>query len=136
MSEKADLGIGSSPGTTSFGASAEDWVVKHCFPESQHQLILAGGNLQIDKRLISKQRPIGHGHREEQRRVVVHKQFMLAPCSAKDDVFGISIVLHPSLVNLVDQPPATSRRTLQHKVDIPVLKAVGTEGRKSPTCPK
>ena len=52
---------------------------------------------------------------------------------SEDDVFGVAVVLHPSLVNLVNQSPAAGRGTLQHQIDIPIPKAISKEGREP--CP-
>lgn len=51
--------------------------------------------------------------------------------SADSNILRVSVVLYPSLVNLIDQPPATGGSTLQHEFNIPISKAVGKEGRKS-----
>lgn len=59
---------------------------------------------------------------------------MLTSCGAENNIFWVSIILHPSLVNLVDEPPATGGRTLQHKFDIPIPKTVNKEGGQSRPC--
>ena len=59
---------------------------------------------------------------------------MLTASSTKDNVFRISVILYLLLVDLVDQPPAASRGTLQDKFNIPIAKAISEEGRKSCTC--
>ena len=125
-------------GAGGLGAFAEDRLVESRVFESQNQLILASGNflfLQICQRIVPKQRSVSHGHSEEECGIIVDEQIVLAACGAENDVFGISIVLHPPLVNLVDEPPASGGGSLQHKVNISIPKAVGEKGGQSCSCP-
>jgi hypothetical protein len=52
----------------------------------------------------------------------------------KNDVFRISIILHSSLVNLVNEFSASSEGILQYKIDISISKIVDKEGRQSCPC--
>ena len=52
---------------------------------------------------------------------------MLALSGPEDNVLRISVVLHPSLVDLVNEHPAPGRRSLQHQLDISIPEPVGKE---------
>ena len=120
------------------GAFTKNWLVEDRVFESQDQFVLASRNLlllQICKRVISEQRPVGHRHGKEEPRIVVDELFVLTASGAENNVFWVSIILHPPLVNSIYEPPAADRCTLQHKLDIPIPKTIGEEGGQSRPCP-
>ena len=116
------------------GTFTKNWLVEDRVFESQDQFVLASRNLlllQICKYVISKQRLISHRYGKEESRIVVDKLFVLTASDTENNVFWISIILHPPLVNSIDEPTAADRCTLQHKLDIPIPKTIGEEGGQS-----
>lgn len=105
--------------------------------EWQNRFILASRNLlllQICKRVISEQRLVGHCHGNEEFRIVEDEPFVPTASGAENNVFWVSIILHPPLVNSIDKPPAADWYTLQHKLDTPIPEIIGEEGGQSCRC--
>jgi hypothetical protein len=123
------------PGLVAF---AEDGLVEDRVLESQEHFVLSRRDLlllQVCKGVIPKQRPVLHGHGEQKSSVIVDEQVVLATGGAKHNIFRVAVVLDPSLIDLVDEPPPLGGCTLQHQFDIAVTETVGEEGGKSRSCP-
>jgi hypothetical protein len=92
--------------------------------------------LEIIKRFISKEGTISDGQNQEERRIVIDEFLVLFTRRVKHDILGVTVVLHPSLADVVNGPPSTARHPLQHKVDVSIAKTArekGTQSRPRPT---
>jgi hypothetical protein len=85
-------------------------------------------HLEIIKRFISKEDIIGDGHNQKERRIVIDKLLILFTRRIKHDILGVTIVLYPSLADVIDDPLSTARHPLQHKVDVSIAKTAREKG--------
>ena len=60
---------------------------------------------------------------------------MLTAGGAEEDILRVSVVLHPPLVNLIDDSPTPGGDKLQDQLDIPIPKTAAKEGGKSGSSP-
>jgi hypothetical protein len=66
---------------------------------------------------------------------VVDKFFMPLASRAEHNFLGITVVLHPSLIDIVNKPPSIARHSLQYNVNVPISKTVRGEGTESSVSP-
>ena len=60
---------------------------------------------------------------------------MFLSSQVEDNISRVAVVLHPSLADIVDEPPSTTRKALQRKLDVPISKAARKEGPDSGNSP-
>jgi hypothetical protein len=68
--------------------------------------------LKIIKRFISKEGTISDGQNQEERHIIINEFLMLFIYHIKHNILGVTVVLHPSLADVVNSPPSTTRHPL------------------------
>ena len=124
--------------TMCFCAFAEDWFIENRVVETQNKFISPRWYLlrsKISQSFVAIQSFVEDSHGQQERSVIIDKFCVLTSSCTKDNIFWISVVLHPSLIDLVYQPPSFCRSSLQHELNVSITQAISEKGPKSCTSP-
>ena len=63
------------------------------------------------------------------------QSLMFLSSRVEDNISRVAVVLHPSLTDIVNEPPSITRKALQRKLDVPISMAARKEGPDSGNSP-